>query len=176
MRSVIVKLGYFVILAAAVMGLTRAFITDAYNNTETSSFDIAPNFQDIGYTIWNTRTRRVVIDVAPATSRIDVLLLDEEAIDLLLKKNQLQPVFSLEDVDGCDFTYQPQYRGIYAFAIQNRSNRTTHISQRIISSGLEWDILQFSGILAVAGTILAFLPRVVSLKQFRRFKKNESPT
>jgi hypothetical protein len=170
LKSAVIKLGYFAILAAAVMGLTRALITDAHTDTHRGSFDVGPNAQDVQYTLWNTRTRRIVIDVAPAASRIDVFLLDEEGIDVLLQKNQLQSVFSLEDVDGCDFTYQPQYRGVYVFVIQNRSNQTIHIGQRTISQGLEWDLLQCSGMLAVAGMVLAFLPRITYLKKLRRSK------
>jgi len=36
-----------------------------------------------------------------------------QGLDLQLSEGVFEPVFSLEDVDGCDFTYEPTYRGIY---------------------------------------------------------------
>jgi hypothetical protein len=157
-------LGSLLILAAVMTAFTRTVITDSSNAFESGSFEISPNAQNVECTLWDTRIRRVLIDVSPATARIDFYLLDEEGIELLRQENQLQPVFSVQDVDGCDFTYQPPYRGVYAFAIQNRSNRTTAISERVISQGLEWDILQFSAVLAIIGAVIALIPQVIHTK------------
>lgn len=167
LKRTIIVLGYLLIVAAVMIAFTRTLITDSRNAFESGSFEISPNAQNIEYTLWDTRTRRIMIDVSPATSRIDFYLLDETGIELLRQENQLQPVFSLQDVDGCDFTYQPPYRGAYAFAIQNRSNRTTVISERVISQGLEWDILQFSAVLAVIGVTMALVPRVIHAKRLQ---------
>jgi len=157
-KSKIIKAGYLTIVATIMIAFTRAFITDSCPSVETGHFNVGSNSQNLEYTLWDTRTRRVVIDVSPATARINVYLLDEEGINLLYDEGRLQPVFSLEDVDGCDFTYQPQYRGAYLFIIQNISNRTASISRRVISQGLEWDILQFSAVLGIAGVTMFLLP------------------
>jgi len=165
MRNKIIKIGYLTIIAAVMVAFSRAFVTDAYPARTGGHFELQSNSQSIEITIWDTRTVRVVIDVSPATSRINVYLLDEQGIQLLHDKEILQPVFSLQDVDGCDFTYQPPYRGIYAFIIQNNSNQTTTINQRWIHHGVEWDILQFSGILAIIGFGMSLLPRLPLLKK-----------
>lgn len=171
MRNRIAKAGYLMILAAVMIAFTRAFVTDSYPDTGGGAqFNVGPDSRDFRYTLWNTRVRRVVIDVTPATAKINVKLLDEDGINLLYNEGRVQPVLSLENVDGCDFMYQPPYRGAYLFIIENVCNQTADISQRVIAQGLEWDILQFSGVLAVAGTIFALLPRVAYLKQFCRFK------
>lgn len=160
MRNKIIKAGYLAIIVAVIVAFSRAFVTDSSPTPVGGHFEIAPNSQSIEINIWNTRNVRVIIDVSPATSRISVYLLDEEGIKLLHDEERLQAAFSLEDVDGCDFTYQPPYRGIYAFIIQNNGNQTAKISQRVIHQGLEWDILQFSGMLAAIGLAMSFLPRL----------------
>ena len=159
MRGKIIKAGYLTIIAAVMVTFVTAF-GDSAPAFMGGHFKIPPNSQNIEITIWNTRNVRVIMDVFPATSRISVYLLDEEGIKLFHDEERLQPVFSLEDVDGCDFTYQPPYRGVYAFIIQNNSNQTAKISQRWIHQGLEWDILQFSGILAAIGLAMSLLPRL----------------
>ena len=160
MRNKIIKVGYLAIIVAVMVAFTRAFVTDSQPASVGCHFQIGPNSQSIEITIWNTRNVRVIIDASPATSRINVYLLDEEGIKLLHDEERLEAAFSLEDVDGCDFTYQPPYRGIYAFIIQNNSNQTAKISQRVIHQGLEWDILQFSGVLAIIGVAMSLLPRL----------------
>ncbi len=165
MKRATIVLGYLMIVAAVMIAFTRTIITDSHNDLISGNLKVSPNARNIEYTLWDTRLRRVLIDVSPATARIDLYLLDEAGIELLRQENQLQPVVSLQDVDGCDFTYQPLYRGVYAFFIQNRSNQTASISERVISQGLEWDILQFSAILAAIGIAVAVLPRVTILQK-----------
>lgn len=159
MRGKIIKAGYLTIIAAVMVTFVTAFEDSAPAFTG-GHFEIPPNSQNIEITIWNTRNVRVIIDVSPATSRISVYLLDEEGIKLLHDEERLQAAFSLEDVDGCDFTYQPTYRGVYAFVIQNNGNQTAKISQRVIHQGLEWDILQFSATLAIIGVSMSLLLRL----------------
>jgi hypothetical protein len=165
LKRTIIVLGYLMILTAVMIAFTRTLIIDIHSGFETGSVQISRNAQSIEYTLWDTRTHRVMIDVSPATSRIDFYLLDEKGIETLRQEGNLEPVISLQDVDGCDFTYEPPYRGAYGLVIQNRSNQTTNISERVISQGLEWDILQFSALLAIIGVILALVPRLIPTRR-----------
>ena len=164
-KNKLTKAGYLVIVVAIMVAFSRVFVVDSNPSQVGGHFEISPNSENFEATIWDTRNVRVVIDLSPATSRISVYLFDEAGIKLLHDEGVFEPVFSLEDVDGCDFAFQPRYRGIYAFLIQNTSNQTARISQRVIHQGLEWDILQFSGILAIIGFAMALLPRLPYLKK-----------
>ena len=165
LKRAIIVLGYLMILAAVMMAFTRTYMHDIFSDFESGSFQIGSNVRNIEYTLWDIRTHRVLIDVSPATSRIDFYLLDERGIETLRQEGKLEPVISLQDVDGCDFTYDPPYRGAYGLVIQNRSNQTTSINERVITQGLEWDILQFSALLAIVGMILALVPRLIPTKR-----------
>ena len=165
MRSRIIKAGYLAIIAAAVVAFVNMF-ADSSPGIIGAHFDVAPKARTIQIRIWNTRNVRVLMDVSPATARINVYLLDEEGIQVFHDEEYVQSVFSLEDVDGCDFTYQPPYRGVYAFLVQNEGNQTAKIDQRVIHQGFELDILQFSAILGIVGVAMALLPRVLPQKAF----------
>jgi hypothetical protein len=158
MRSRIIKAGYLIIIAATVVALVGMF-GDSNPSIEGSHYGVGPNSQSIQITVWNTRNVRVVMDVSPATSRINVYLLDEEGIQVFNDEMRVQPVLSLEHVDGCDFTYQPRSRGVYAFIVQNEGSQTAKIDQRVIHQGFEWDILQILFILGIIGVAMVLLPR-----------------
>jgi hypothetical protein len=168
-KTKIIKAGYILIIIAAMIAFTRVSITDSSPSVEGNSYDVQPNSQEVDVTLWSTRNIRLILDISPATARINIYLLDEQGIKTLHDEQILNPVLTLDNVDGCDLTYEPPYRGIYAIVIKNISNQTAKISQRVISQGLEWDILQFSAIVAAIGVALSLLPR------FRHAKEHTNP-
>lgn len=162
MRRQIIVVGYLLLLAAGIIALKRALVTDSPTSFSKTAFDVSRGDRNFDYEFWNTRNKRVIVDVSPATARIDLYLLDEKGIDLLYANNtDVEPVLNFTGVDGCDFTYQPQYRGVFLILIENVGNRTAQISARFLGQGLEWDILQFSAVLAVVGAAMAITPRFV---------------
>jgi hypothetical protein len=165
MRTKIAKVGVLLIIIAVFVAFTTVFGRDSVPDSTGMHFQLGPNLKDIEVTIRDSRAFRVIIDVSPATSRISVFLLDSDGIQVFHEQQRLQPVFSLEDVDGCDFTYQPPSRGIYAFIIENKVNQSTRIDMRVIGQGLEWDILQFSAIVGAIGIAAVLVSKLPTLQE-----------
>ncbi|MCD6562722.1 MAG: hypothetical protein J7K23_02245 [Thermoproteales archaeon] len=153
------------------IGLSLVIITlfEDYSTSYISGgvFTVLPGEEKVLVRYFGLRTIRVLIEYKPSFENIDVRIIEGEALKNVDKFN-IKNIVEFQDVNGLDYTFKTNMRGLYGIVIKNKGHAPISVSVRFFLSGYDYDIIYAGITLILIGIILLVVDYVLYWKNMSK--------
>lgn len=161
------RLGIILIFIGLSLIIITLFEDYSANYIPGGVFMVLPNKEKVLIRYFGLRTIRVLIEYKPSMENIDVKIIDTDGLKNIDKPN-IKNVAEFHDVNGLDYTFKTNMRGLYGIVIKNKGHIPIKVSVRFFLSGYDYDIIYTGITLILIGIILLVVDYVLYWKNISK--------